>query len=124
MTTTARTIFAVSLGLGLAFAIGCGSKPTPPQPSAESEPSTNPEPKPNTPKVEPAKLVWEMDPTKHAIPNAPVRGNFGGAEVNLEAVFEGHDLVFRPPQSATPGTGPRVVFKLRSSPTESLENRK
>ena len=113
-----RMIFGVTLGFGRAVAIGCGAKPEPTQPSAllqEPEPKKDPEPTPNTappktdppkadtPKGEPAKVVWEMDPAKHAIPGAPVRGRVAGVEVAPEVLVTSEEVIFRvPPTDAQP----------------------
>src|SRR5688500_956964 len=123
MAYTARTIFAIALVFGLAVALGCGSKPEPTQPNVglnpEPTPGPGPNPDPGVPKVEP-KAVWEMDPAKHAIPSAAVKGSLAGKEVTLEAAVEGNDLVFRVPK-ATPER--KASFKLRASPDQSLEKR-
>ncbi|MCI0701275.1 MAG: hypothetical protein L0241_09375 [Planctomycetia bacterium] len=111
-----RTIFAGLLGLSLAFALGCGSKSEPTQPNValEQPPNTNPPANPNTdpPKVEPVKVVWELDLDKHAIPNAPVSGMLAGAAFKPEVVMEGNELRFRMLKAGTTDMEREVTIKL------------
>ncbi|MBY0458042.1 MAG: hypothetical protein K2V38_11940 [Gemmataceae bacterium] len=101
----ARMFSFVALVLALGAAGGCGDKPAPTQPDAaiETEPKKDdptPAPKVETPKIETPKaalptLAWEPDPDKHAIPQTPVRGRVGGAEVTPEVSLTDEDLVLR-----------------------------
>lgn len=108
-----RTIVAAGLCLGLAGLIGCGSKP----PAQQEQPGTTltPEPKVDLP-PQPTPLAHEMDPAKHAIPVAPVRGRLGNTDVAIaEARIEGHNLVFQKPADL-PGPAWRVAVELPAEP--------
>ena len=85
-------------GFALIAALGCGPKPAPtaaPDPEPRKEPEPPAPPKGETPKAEPAKVVWELDPAKHAIPDAPVRGRIAGAEATPDVAVAGDELAFR-----------------------------
>lgn len=118
-----RMIFALVLAAGLVFAVGCGSKPEPTQPIASlaSEPtpptSPNPPTPPTTPTspvtpLEPTKGAWELDQSKHVIPEAPVKGSIAGMEVTPEAVLEGDELNFIAYKAGTREMERNVKLKL------------
>lgn len=124
-----RMIFGLALGLGLAAGAGCGSKPAPTQPDSslqESGPKKEPEsvsapkgdspapPSPSAPKAEPGKLVWELDPAKHVIPDAPVRGRIAGVDVVPEVMVTGEEVVFRAPAGAGQAAERSVILRLAS----------
>ncbi|HEY1189968.1 MAG TPA: hypothetical protein VGE74_20125 [Gemmata sp.] len=121
--TTSRMIFGAALGFALAAAVGCGSKPEPTQPPAtphEPEPNPTPPvegpkeeaPKAEGPKAEAPKVVWELDPSKHQIPNAPVSGTLGGAAFVPSVVLEGGDLKFRAPGAEAPNSAREITITL------------
>ncbi len=106
-----RMIFTALFGCGLVSAVGCGSKPQPDQPNAV----LTPEPKAD-PSATPAKVVHEMDPTKHVIPATPVAGRLGGVDVTTaETRVEGHNLIFQKPDGG-PGENWRVAIELPAEP--------
>ncbi len=112
-----RTIFGIVLGFGLALVLGCGSKSDQPLPTAklETDPAPAPTPDPNAgaPKVDaPAGPAWEMDPTRHAIPAAPVKGRIAGVDVTPEVGIEGDELTFRVLKAGTPIAERSVRLKL------------
>ena len=123
-----RMIGAVALALGLAVALGCGSKPAPapaPEPEAKKEPDAPPKADPPTaapPKVEPppteppktdaAKVAWEMDADKHAVPAAPVSGRIAGVEVKPDVLLNGEEVTFRVLKAGTPTVERSVSLKL------------
>lgn len=102
MRSTGRALAAAWLAAGIALAVGCskdeGAKP---EPKAEPKPEVpltpgggDPQPpKPHEPAAPSA--VWEMDPAKHAIPNAPVQGTFAGAAFVPEVQVQGGTIRFR-----------------------------
>lgn len=117
-----RTIFGAALGLGLAVAAGCGSKSEPPAapppdvkldaaaPAAEPQPP-NPPPKGGTP-APPSGPAWEMDVSKHAIPDAPVKGRISGVDVTPEVLVSSMDVSFRVQKPGSPMPERSVTIKL------------
>ncbi|MDY3555577.1 hypothetical protein R5W24_004720 [Gemmata sp. JC717] len=124
-----RMIFGVALGFGLVAASGCGSSPVPTQPAAapqEAEPKKSQEPAPASqvepPKVEApktppppsgaAQVVWELDPAKHAVPNAPVRGRVAGADVTPGVLVTAEEVIFRTPADTMQPLERSVTLRL------------
>jgi hypothetical protein len=119
LVTTSRSIVALGIAAALIFACGCGSDPEPaapetkvddtkPAPQSAPTPQTTPAPPPSltgpiepVPKVEPPKAIWELDQTKHVIPDAPVKGSIAGVEAAPAVLIEGPELTFRVIKSDT-----------------------
>lgn len=133
---TSRMIFGAALGLALVGTVGCGSTPAPTQPAApggEPESKKEPEagaggagpktegPKPDATKVEPPKIVWEMDAGKHSIPNAPVRGRVAGVEGAPGVTVASDELVFRIAKSgdAAPERSVSIKFAPPAPPVQA-----
>jgi len=112
MRTTSRMILGTFL---LALALGCGSKPGP---TAPAEVPISPDPAPNP--EQPAKVVYELDPDKHVIPERPVAGPVGGVEITPAVVVEGEYLVFRVTKPNTNEVEREVLLRIRQSTSQPL----
>ena len=76
-------------------------------PRRRSTPSTSPTP-------EPVKLVHELDPAKHVIPAAKVRGTIGAVAFAPEVAIDDDYLIFR---ATAPGaSGPEYQVRLKMGP--------
>jgi hypothetical protein len=134
--TTSRTIFGAALGLWAAVAAGCGSKPEPTAAPLTSEVKgdtpapkgdTPPAPKgdaPTPPKGDtPAPAggpVWEIDQTKHAVPDAPVKGRISGVDVTPEVLVSSLDVTFRVQKAGAPQPERAVTIKLAAPAGQPL----
>lgn len=122
-----RTLSGMILGLAVLAAAGCGGGASsataelpPPPPRTDPPPSTEPTretPKPPEPKKDAspnppaAAAAWELDPARHAIPDRPAAGQFGGKPFAPAAEMQGDSLSFR--AAADGKTADReIVIKL------------
>lgn len=112
-----RMIFAGVLGMVLIGVAGCGSKPTPEPPKVELSPDPTPPPPPPS-------LPHEMDPAKHVIPAASLKGKVAGAEfVSPQAAVEGDYLIFRTKNAATGERDREVWIKLGGTAVKPFARR-
>jgi hypothetical protein len=97
------------------LALGCGSKPGP---TSQADVPISPD-SARAPE-QAAKVVHELDPDKHVIPERPVAGPVGGVEIMPTVAVEGEYLVFRATKPGTNDVEREVLLRIRQSSSQSL----